>query len=166
MAQERTEMGEKQASQEDKEEAKSKALSGVALYVAVFAVLVWLGFTIFMFTNTDADEVTWARQAWIFGSVEAVSFAAAGALFGTAVQRERAEKADKRADEAEEVAEENRDEATKGRAFAANVQAEDKARQRRGDQGIAPMSVDEEGPDDSPFRRHAELARSLFGDLV
>jgi hypothetical protein len=78
MAQEQRQVVKKEASEKAKEEAKSKALSGVALYVAVFAVLAWLGFTIFMFTNTDADEVTWARQAWVFGSVEAVSFAAAG----------------------------------------------------------------------------------------
>ena len=80
--------------------------------------------------------------------------------------RERAEKADKRADEAEKVAEENRDEATKGRALATSVQAEDKARQPRGRRGIAPMGGNEEESEDSTLRRHAELARSLFGDLV
>jgi hypothetical protein len=162
-------MAQEEAGTEPKPEGgtKTAALSGPALYVAMFAVLVWLAFTVFMFANTDSDETTWARQAWIFGSVEAVAFAAAGALFGTAVQRERAEKAEERAKDAEKVAEENRETASKGLAYATNIQAEASLAAAGGD---TPGGVAMGGPGgeevDSTLRRHAEVSRKLFGDLV
>jgi hypothetical protein len=87
--------------------------------VAVSAVIVWLAFSIYLLAQArSSSELQWTRIAWVFGSVEAVAFAAAGALFGTAVQRDRAEQAETRAQTAEQAAGQNLQDATKGRALA------------------------------------------------
>jgi hypothetical protein len=48
-----------------------------------------------------ADERHWTRATYLFGSVEAIAFAAAGFLFGREVHRQQAAKAEQRAAEAE-----------------------------------------------------------------
>jgi hypothetical protein len=101
----------------------------------------------------------------VFASVEAIAFAAAGALFGTAVQRENVERAEDRATTAEEVAESNRDDATKGRALAASLQADAMGGAPPG--GVRAMGgEDPGGPSSDIIERHAAMSRSLFGDLV
>ena len=97
-----------------------RKLSGLALYVAIAALVAWLVFTVYLLFQVNSDELAWTRIAWVFASVEAIAFAAAGALFGTAVQRENVERAEDRATTAEEVAESNRGHATKGRVLAAS----------------------------------------------
>ena len=128
----------------------SKPLGGVALIAALVALAAFAGFTAYMISQADGEnEVTWTRLAWLFSSVEAIAFGAAGALFGASVQRERAENA-------EADAREKADEAARGRALAAAVKAEAPAATRgRGEPEEETTSV---------AARHARLARELFPD--
>ncbi|MBI2387604.1 MAG: hypothetical protein HYV14_16580 [Elusimicrobia bacterium] len=73
------------------------------LLVGAIAVLAAFGLVLrhmLQITGT-ADERTWTRAIYLFGSVEAIAFAAAGFLFGREVHREQAAKAERRADTAE-----------------------------------------------------------------
>ena len=144
------------------ETTKARTLGGPALRVAVFAVLLWLGFSIYMLGQTHTSEVSWSRIAWVFGSVESVAFAAAGALFGTSIQKDRAVQAESRANAAESTVEQTRDEATRGRALAAAIQADQASTDDQQVRAMRPGA----GQGDPTAERHAQLARSLFGDLV
>ncbi len=131
-------------------------LAGVGLWVAV-AVLVAFGlFTAFMIANTGEEEVRWTRLAWLFSSIQAIAFGAAGAVFGSSIQRERAEKA-------EAAAERNAESASKGRALAAALKAD---RQAGGEPGLTPRGLGGEGAGASAsiIERHAALAAELFPD--
>src|SRR3979411_1182285 len=92
----------------------TKTLSGAALAAALvvllaFAILVW-----YLISQVGLPETPWTRLAWMFSSVEAIAFGAAGALFGSSIQRQRAEKA-------ESDAAKNADAAAKGKALAAAI---------------------------------------------
>jgi hypothetical protein len=131
-------------------------LSGLPMVVAVFAVVVWVAFVVAMLLASDASDTTWTRLTFVFASVEAIAFAAAGALFGVTVQRERVQKA-------EERAETNARAAANGRALAAvNVaDAEAEAGRDPAGQSFGPGGA----PEGSLGRRHAEVARRLFPDV-
>jgi hypothetical protein len=136
----------------DAELGDRRGLAGLALIAAV-ASLVALGvFTAYMISQADLDdEVTWTRLAWLFTSVEAIAFAAAGALFGAKIHRERAEKAES---EARQYA----GDAARGRALAAAIKADEIA------EG-ATRGLGEAGEEGTLLRaRHARLARELFPD--
>jgi hypothetical protein len=150
--------------QADATSAPSTPLSGIALWVAAFAVVVWVAFSVVLIVRSSADEVTWTRIAWVFGSIEAVAFAAAGALFGTAVQRQNVQKAEQRADTAQKDADSRRDEAMKGRALAAALEADGATAEP--DTGLRAMSPGAGGAEQEIRARHAHLARALFGDLI
>jgi hypothetical protein len=137
-------------SEVEPEPRPSRRLAGVALIAALVALVAFAVFTAYMIGKADDEnEVTWTRLAWLFSSVEAIAFGAAGALFGASVQRERAENA-------EADARQKADEAARGRALAAAVKAETPAATRgRG-------APEEEGT--SVAARHARLARELFPD--
>jgi hypothetical protein len=139
----------------------SKPLSGTALWVAVAAVAVWITFSILLVTKASSSDVYWSRVAWVFGSVEAVAFAAAGALFGTAVQKQNVDNANLRADAAQQDADQQRETATKGRALAAALQAEAPV---GGEQEESRAMSGSDGPDEVQLR-HAQISRTLFGDL-
>jgi len=62
--------------------------------------------------SSNSSDTQWTRLAYVFGSVEAIAFAAAGALFGVTVQRDRVEKAEQKADK-------NAQDAANGKALAA-----------------------------------------------
>ena len=64
-------------------------LAGIALVVAVVVIAVWLGLLVWLGVSDNVPEVAWSRLLVVLGSVEAVAFAAAGALFGTTVQQQR-----------------------------------------------------------------------------
>jgi hypothetical protein len=70
----------------------------------VFAVVVLAGFAFFAVYLVDnantTDQKEWERWVYVFGAVEALTFAGIGWIFGREVNRERAEKAEKRADTA------------------------------------------------------------------
>ena len=133
---------------------------GFALAVAVAALLLWAVFTAFMVVKTNTgNEVQWTRLAYLFASVEAIAFGAAGALWGTTVNRERVVQAEQRAAA-------NERDASNGRALASSQIAEagdlvdmssDSALQRMGS-----------GPDKAAAevrQQHAKQARMLFPDL-
>ena len=81
-------------------------------FVAAGAAIVAFGFFVYyMLGQTKTEEKEWTRAVYLFQGVEAVAFAAAGFIFGKEVHRERAEKAEKRADK-------NEEDATKGKALA------------------------------------------------
>jgi len=57
----------------------------------VAALIVFIGFAIYLIAVAGAEETRWTRIAWVFAWVEAVAFAAAGLLFGSTVNRQRAD---------------------------------------------------------------------------
>jgi len=122
-----------------------------AIAAASLALVVWAGFAVYLLAQTGTSDVRWTRMAWVFASVEAVAFAAAGLLFGSTVNRRRAERA-------EETATANERDAHAGRALAAALKAEDGGsvdgpRAFGGDAATSPPDVS---------ARHARLAHQLF----
>lgn len=144
-------------------------LSGAALWTAVFAVAVWIGFSIFLIARAGTNETEWARIAWVFGSIQAVAFTAVGALFGTAVQQQNVSNAQQQAASAKKDADQQREAATKGRALATAMQAEVAAQPANDEESPprigAPSAAAAESADQLR-QRHAQLSRALFGDLV
>ncbi len=130
-------------------------LSRTALLVAAFVLVAFGIFVVFLVAQVDEDDVAWSRLAWIFASVEAIAFGAAGALFGSSIQRERAEKA-------EESARENAQAAANGKALAEAIKAEDPPEQggSAGLEALGPGAGREAAA--HVTARHAELARRLF----
>ena len=149
--------------------SSSPKLVGTALWVAIFAIVVWIGFSVFLIAKAGTNETEWARIAWVFGSIQAVAFAAAGALFGTTVQQQNVNNAQQQAASAKKDADQQRDAATKGRAFAAAIQAEAVADSTDSAEGPQRMGIGDgagAAPADELLQRHARLSRALFGDLV
>lgn len=135
---------------------KRTGISGAPMVVAVVAILVWVAFLVIMLGASDSDETQWARMTYLFASVEAIAFAAAGALFGVSVQRERVKSAEEKADA-------HARDAANGRALAmANIV--DGARAPTPGQQEAYSFAPGEASTDVR-QRHADLARSLFPDL-
>jgi hypothetical protein len=128
-------------------------LSRPAVVVAILVLLGFAAFVLFLIGQVDEDEVAWTRLAWIFASVEAVAFAAAGAIFGSSIQRERAERA-------EEAAQENAQDAANGRALAAALKAEASVQDAGAPGTFQPTG--EGAAAQSIAARHAELATRLF----
>ena len=130
-------------------------LSRPAVLVAVLVLAGFAIFVVFLVAHVDEDEIEWSRLAWIFASVEAIAFGAAGALFGSSIQRERAEKA-------EAAARENADAASNGRALASAIKAEDpgRAEDAGGLEALGPGAQRDAAA--GVAARHAALARELF----
>ncbi len=130
-------------------------LSRTALVVAALVLGAFGIFVVFLVGQVDEDDVAWSRLAWIFASVEAIAFGAAGALFGSSIQRERAEKA-------EASARENAEAAANGKALAEVIKAEDTP-QPGGAPGLETLGSGA-GRESAAnvTARHAELARRLF----
>jgi hypothetical protein len=151
------------AAEKDDTPSHRRALSGTALYVATSALVAWLGLACFLLVRSNVAEIQWSRQAWIFSSVEAVAFTAAGALFGTAVQRHHVDRAEDRAEQAEKSALENGLAAERGRALAAALLADVEDHEPSEDGGLTDMSTEGAGYSGPRVaRRHARLARLLF----
>jgi hypothetical protein len=149
--------------------ATSPKLSGAALWVAVFALAVWVAFSIVLLFNVGKTEMEWTRIAWVFGSIQSVAFAATGALFGTAVQQQNVSSAKQEATTARKDADQQRETAIKGRALAAVVQAEGAAPSAGETGGYERMGPGRTGVTESAEavrQRHAQLSQSLFGNLV
>lgn len=138
-----------------------------ATAVAIFAVALWAIFSVTLFFYVDNNELEWTRLTWLFGSVQAIAFAGAGALFGTVVQKDRADQAEKRADSAQADANAQRDAAVKGIALASVLQAEGADADDAESKGYKPMGPGQQPAPQADVRReHARLSRALFGDLV
>lgn len=137
------------------------ALAAAFVLLAAWLILHgWLAF------HTDAGDVEWMRLVSLVGSIEAVVFAAAGALFGTTVQRQRVEDARERAEEAEEqerkavtTATANTQLAANGRALASAVKALGRAPAGRSAR-LSTSKEAGEGANDELI----SLARELFPD--
>jgi hypothetical protein len=132
----------------------TRPLSQVA--AAVFALVGFAVFVVVLVVQASTtDEIYWSRVAWVFASVEAIAFAAAGALFGSSIQKDRA-------DRAEADARDNAQSAANGRALAEVIKAEDPGLPV-GQTALEPLGVG--APRDAAAgvaARHAEVARKLF----
>jgi len=140
------------------DEAARPQPTRLALTVAVLALLVWIAFAVYLMTQSGATEVKWTRVAWVFVSVEAVAFAAAGMLFGTTVNRQRAERAEAEADA-------KRKQAENGRSLATALKAEEPpVVQESADTAGGPRALGGRQDDRASeiAARHARLARELF----
>jgi hypothetical protein len=142
------------------------SLSRPAIVAAFIAVLAWLGFSIYLVTQSGASDLQWTRIAWVFGSIQSIAFAAAGALFGTTIQQNQVKQADERAQKADQAADKNQDEAVKGRALAASIQADAVAAQATAPGGLKPMGPGQPAAQEDVRQKHAQLSKSLFGNLV
>jgi hypothetical protein len=139
------------------------------LWTAVFAIAVWIGLSNFLLVNAGTNETEWARIAWVFGSIQAVALTAVGALFGTAVQQQNVNNAQQQAASAKKDADQQREDATKGRALATVMQAEVAAQPGDGAESPQRMGVGSTSGAESANQlrqRHAQLSRALFGDLI
>lgn len=113
---------------------------GPALIAALVVLAAWLGLVGWLTFHAEATDIVWARLFSVLSSLEAVAFAAAGALFGTTIQKQRvkdardqAEKSDRRASEAEKNAAVQGEAAVKGKALALAVKARATKRTAAGD---------------------------------
>jgi hypothetical protein len=97
----------------------------VAVYVGIGIIVGFAALVVFMLIGSSQSELDWSRKVYIFGSVEAIAFTAAGYFFGKEVHRERAENAEKSAEKNREKA----DAADKQRAEAEHREAEAKSRE-------------------------------------
>lgn len=122
---------------------------------AAVVLILWVAMAVFLMRRTGDPEVTWSRLAWVFSSVEAVAFGAAGLLFGVTVNRQRAERAEARADA-------NQKDADRGRSLAAALKAEEPTVVK--ESGVASIQSGARELDlaSQIAARHARLARQLF----
>lgn len=104
--------------------------------VAVILTVIFVVFGAFLVLNADtASAGEWERWIYVFGAAEAVAFTAIGWTFGREVNRQRAEKAEEKAEQAEVAA---RVERSKGAALAGLVRgAASGGRERLEQQGAA-----------------------------
>jgi hypothetical protein len=91
--------------------AKVVAWAGGAIFVGAYIVLL-----ILQFGHIDAGDAAWNRRLELLNPLQALAFAGAGVLLGTAVQQQATKKA-------QDLAEENQEDANKGRALEAVVKA-------------------------------------------
>jgi hypothetical protein len=126
-------------------------LTGTHLFVAIGLVALWILATIWMALHVDYQDPAWQKLVLIFHSIETFAFAATGAILGTQVNKERAEKAEQRASTAEEAA-------TKGKNLAAVVKAEERMRTNMG------AKTTEPAPLVHPDRESLRLAKQLVPD--
>ncbi|ERR1035437_638417 len=99
-----------------------------ALWVGIGVLGLFIGLVIWTIGNRA--DTNWDRIVFVFGSVEAIAFAAAGAIFGTQVQRQQTQQAQQqanqekvRADATQGQAQEHAVRAAKGESLAAAVKA-------------------------------------------
>lgn len=93
--------------------------------IIAFVVLLAFGLLVsFMVKHVDASDTAWTRLAYIYGSVEAIVFAAAGAVFGTTIQRAQTRNAEQRAEKEKTRADGNERDAENGKVLAKVVKAQ------------------------------------------
>lgn len=104
------------------------------LWFAIALLGLFVGLAVWMVMIADDTDAAWDRRVYVFGSVEALVFAAVGWVFGREVHRADAEKARQDADQAKkdakaaqaEAADKREEAATermKGQSLAAAVDA-------------------------------------------
>jgi hypothetical protein len=97
-------------------------LGVIATIVAIALLVVYIVFLVLQWNNVDAGDLPWSRRSDLLGGLEALAFAAAGAVLGTTVQRQVTKKAEGQAEDAKKQAAEE-----KARADT-NQKAAEKAR--------------------------------------
>jgi hypothetical protein len=150
-------------------EPNPPVLTRTALVCAVVVLVLYLVFTLMLLLVAgDSSQLTWDRYIFVYGGLEAVVFGAAGALFGTKVQRAQTAKAEQRA-------EANQADAEAGRALRKAVETEESFSNTDSDSasrsgGLATGRIASPGAGGEPIddllavERLAELARRLFDD--
>jgi hypothetical protein len=110
----------------------SDRMSALTTIIAAALLIAYLVFIVLQWQKASQDATSWSRHQELLNGVEALAFAAAGALFGTTVQRQVTSKAEDRANKAEVQAENNARDAEKGRALqrAIEVRAARPSRER------------------------------------
>ena len=73
-----------------------------AVLLAVGAIVLYVVADIYLFKKLDVIQEHWDKALFLYKGIEAIALAAAGFLFGREVHRERAEKAEERADRNEQ----------------------------------------------------------------
>ena len=97
------------------------SLAGVVATAVLVAFGVLVVFMLSKASSADTPDNDWSRLTYVFGSVEAIVFAAAGAIFGTTVQRSNTVRAEQRADSQQQRADAHAEDAAKGRTLAKAV---------------------------------------------
>jgi hypothetical protein len=131
-------------------------MSALTTVIAVALLVAYLVFIALQWKGTAQGATSWSRHQELLDGLEALAFAAAGALFGTTVQRQVTNKAEERASSAETNAAQNARDAEKGRALQRAIEA------RAASQGPRERDAVRGGPAqqmDSALTELAELAR-------
>ena len=111
-----------------------RRLTTTATAIATVVIVAWLGILALMLSHVgDEAETAWIRLTVVLNSVEAIAFAAAGAMFGASVQKQRVEDAKERADKHEDAA-------MRGKALAHAIRARAKSGGATRD-GLQPHSM-------------------------
>jgi hypothetical protein len=132
------------------------------LQVAVVVLVLFAALFVYMIVELGAGESRWTRLVFLYGTVEAIVFAAAGAIFGTQVQRANVDRAERRAADAQQRADGNAEAAAGGKALSRTVKA---ARDAAG--GGSPPGTRSRGLADgapSELERLGTIAETLFPD--
>lgn len=115
------------------------------LWVGI-GVLIAFGFiTVYLLRHVGDDDPAWTRLVLLYEGVQAIVFAAAGALFGSSIQASRANAAEGRAATAESAAASATDAAAGGKALRGLLEAEKERklaeRRRAGERGLTSNRV-------------------------
>jgi hypothetical protein len=100
------------------ETTSSAGLSRFANGVALGLLVVYLIFLVAQWRTTGLAEPGWSRRLHLFSGLEALAFAAAGAILGTTVQRQVTKKAEDQAAQAAKEASAQRTRADENHAVA------------------------------------------------
>ena len=96
-------------------------------WTVFFALVILAGFAVaFVWLTkrvTTPKQTEWDRLIYLYGALEAMAFAVVGAIFGTTVQRQATDQANKRADDHAKDAQGQRQRADQHQQDAANGQA-------------------------------------------
>jgi hypothetical protein len=106
-------------------------MSVLTTVIAVALLVAYLVFIALQWKSTIQDATAWSRHEELLNGIQALAFAAAGALFGTTVQRQVTNKAEDRANIAEAKATQNAKDAEKGRALQRAIEVRAAAREPR-----------------------------------
>ena len=131
-------------------------LSRAAIVVAILVLVAFAGLVAFLIGQVGEDETEWTRLAWVFTSVEAIAFGAAGPCSPEHPARARRER--------------------RGGRTRERTARRERARPRRGDQGrgtrrsgprrgatLESLGAGEQRDAAASIAaRHAELAKRLF----
>lgn len=101
---------------------KNRELGKLERGVAVALILIFLLFVWIMFRMRNDEQ--WDRLVFLFGSVEALVFGAAGALFGASMQRSQTADAQEQAESAEEERGQMREEAESAKDMVARAEGQ------------------------------------------